>query len=271
MSDLMTIGEFAARSRLSLKALRLYDAKGLLVPAYVDPRTGFRHYGADQLERARRIALLRGLGMPLAVVGDVLDLDGEKASGVVADYWRAVEAEHAARRSMVAYVCNVLLGERAGMYEIKERDVPEQKLVTIQRHVTADKLPTFIPETHKILFAHLEASGAPVTGAPLVIYHGMVSGDSTGPVEVAVPTSGPVEPAGEIAVRLEPAHHEAYTTLTKGQVAFPHIMQAYDAVGAWLRENGKTETASPREVYFDWHCWEEMSDDDPAVDIAFPC
>lgn len=32
-------------SGLSLKALRLYDANGLLVPARVDPATGYRSYG----------------------------------------------------------------------------------------------------------------------------------------------------------------------------------------------------------------------------------
>ncbi|MFG2055738.1 MerR family transcriptional regulator [Micromonospora sp. NPDC048930] len=55
----LSTGEFAARSTLSLKALRLYEARGLLVPARVDARTGVRGYHPDQLDRARRIALLR--------------------------------------------------------------------------------------------------------------------------------------------------------------------------------------------------------------------
>ncbi|MBD3551038.1 MerR family transcriptional regulator [Streptomyces sp. SP18CM02] len=64
--ELITIGELATRTRLSLKALRLYGDRGLLPPAEVDPRTGFRRYGLAQVERARRIALLRATGMPLA-------------------------------------------------------------------------------------------------------------------------------------------------------------------------------------------------------------
>lgn len=38
--DRLTIGAFAANTRLSAKALRHYDALGLLVPATADPRTG---------------------------------------------------------------------------------------------------------------------------------------------------------------------------------------------------------------------------------------
>lgn len=59
----LTIGQFARRTGLSPKALRLYDLSGLLPPADVDPVNGYRRYTADQLERARRISLLRQLEM----------------------------------------------------------------------------------------------------------------------------------------------------------------------------------------------------------------
>ena len=62
---LLTIGDFARASGLSHKALRLYDDLGLLVPAYVDPASGYRFYGPGQLERAVLVGSLRRLGMPL--------------------------------------------------------------------------------------------------------------------------------------------------------------------------------------------------------------
>jgi DNA-binding transcriptional MerR regulator len=49
--SLVSIGEFARLSRLSPKALRLYDELGLLVPAEVDAETGYRWYADTQLER----------------------------------------------------------------------------------------------------------------------------------------------------------------------------------------------------------------------------
>lgn len=70
--ELLTIGAFAARARLSPKALRLYDGLGLLAPAHVDEVSGYRYYRADQAERARLVALLRQLDMPLARIAEVV-------------------------------------------------------------------------------------------------------------------------------------------------------------------------------------------------------
>lgn len=74
MRQLLTIGVFAQAARLSPKALRLYDELGLLRPAAVDGESGYRFYDPAQLERARLIAWLRRLGMPLARIRRVCDL-----------------------------------------------------------------------------------------------------------------------------------------------------------------------------------------------------
>jgi PPM family protein phosphatase len=68
---LLTIGAFARASRLSPKALRLYDELGLLRPAHVDEASGYRYYAPGQLERARLVAWLRRLGMPLAKIAEI--------------------------------------------------------------------------------------------------------------------------------------------------------------------------------------------------------
>jgi protein phosphatase len=98
----MPTGEFARRSRLTRKALRLYDDLGLLRPARTDPRTGYRWYAVEQLDRARLVAWLRHLGMPLARIAVVVSLPPEEAAVAVAEFWRRVEVEHAARRDLAA-------------------------------------------------------------------------------------------------------------------------------------------------------------------------
>ena len=62
------IGEMARASGLSVSALRFYDGAGVLVPAEVDPDTGYRRYADDQLRAARLVASLRRVGMPLAQI-----------------------------------------------------------------------------------------------------------------------------------------------------------------------------------------------------------
>lgn len=70
----MPIGEFAKRSRLSHKALRLYDTMGLLSPDFVDEGSSYRYYSEAQLEKAKLIGLLRQLEMPLNQIAEVLSL-----------------------------------------------------------------------------------------------------------------------------------------------------------------------------------------------------
>ncbi|MEU9081905.1 MerR family transcriptional regulator [Streptomyces sp. NPDC048357] len=67
-----SIGEMARDSGLSVSALRFYDGAGVLVPAWVDPVSGYRWYGPEQLEEAGLLARLRRAGMPLADIRLVL-------------------------------------------------------------------------------------------------------------------------------------------------------------------------------------------------------
>jgi len=41
---MFSIGEFSRITGLSIKALRLYHEKGILVPGRVDDATGYRYY-----------------------------------------------------------------------------------------------------------------------------------------------------------------------------------------------------------------------------------
>ncbi|MFC8086490.1 MerR family transcriptional regulator [Streptomyces sp. NPDC057340] len=107
-TELLTIGAFAKASRLSPKALRLYDELGLLPPARVDPVTGYRRYAPEQVERARLVAWLRRLGMPLVRIRHVCSLDAGAAAEEVRAFWARAEAETAARRDLAAFLVDHL-------------------------------------------------------------------------------------------------------------------------------------------------------------------
>ncbi|MDI6099648.1 MerR family transcriptional regulator [Actinoplanes sp. NEAU-A12] len=66
------IGETARASGLSVSALRFYDGAGVLVPAAVDPSTGYRRYTGEQIRAARLIAGLRRVGMPVAEIASAV-------------------------------------------------------------------------------------------------------------------------------------------------------------------------------------------------------
>ena len=106
--ELWSIGDFARACGLSHKALRLYADSGLLAPAYVDPGSGYRFYDPAQLATARLVAELRGLGMPLAQVADVVRLAPGDAADAVAAYWAQVEERTGARRDRAAFLVDRL-------------------------------------------------------------------------------------------------------------------------------------------------------------------
>jgi protein phosphatase len=116
---LLTIGAFARASRLSPKALRLYDELGLLPPARVDPVTGYRFYEHAQLDRARLVAWLRRLGIPLASIRVVCELEPAAAASEVAAYWARVEADTAARRDLAAFLIGYLSGKDTVMTDAR--------------------------------------------------------------------------------------------------------------------------------------------------------
>ncbi|MFE7749461.1 protein phosphatase 2C domain-containing protein [Streptomyces sp. NPDC057428] len=105
---LLTIGTFAKASRLSPKALRLYDELGLLTPARVDPVSGYRLYAPEQLDQARLVAWLRRLGMPLARIQHVNTLESAAATQEIRAFWAEVEADTAARRDLASFLINHL-------------------------------------------------------------------------------------------------------------------------------------------------------------------
>jgi DNA-binding transcriptional MerR regulator len=88
--DLFSIGRFARLTGLSIGALRHYDELDLLRPVEVDRFTGYRSYGADQVEIGRAIARLRDLEVPLEEIRAVVGTDDP-------DEQRRRVASHAAR------------------------------------------------------------------------------------------------------------------------------------------------------------------------------
>lgn len=82
---LLTIGAFARASRLSPRALRLYDDLGLLRPVRTDPLTGYRLYALEQLAQARLVSWLRRIGMPLVRIRVVCALAPDDAAKEAGD------------------------------------------------------------------------------------------------------------------------------------------------------------------------------------------
>jgi len=266
---LLSIGMFSRRSRLSTKALRLYDRRGLLTPADVDPDTGYRRYRESQLAKARLIVMLRRLNMPLADVAEIVTAPGPVGADLLTSYWEAVERRLASQRELAAYLQARLRGEerRPVLPDVRERDVPEQLVLAERRHIAVEHLSSWIGAAMTRLIKSAQRYGGPAA-APFVVYYGEINDDSDGPAEACVPIDRAHDASSDDAMRAEPAHREAYVTLRKAQVAFPQILSAYDGVSAWIAAHGRTVTGAPREIYF--ADFRAANPGDEVCDVAFP-
>jgi DNA-binding transcriptional MerR regulator len=245
----VSIGEFARRSRLSVKALRLYDELEVLVPARVDESSGYRYYEETQLEQARLVAMLRQLELPLAVIRELLVCHPVDAAGRIAAHWREIESAHDARRELADYLVNRLSGKRSFMYEVATREIPERSLLCLKRNVDEQGAWTLGKEFIAILRERPLPKIEGREGAMFTIYWGEVSADSDGPVEMCkpVPESDAKTLAShypELSLRTEPAHREAYVALPNaalpagpGENPAAQWQLASEALQAWAAEH----------------------------------
>jgi len=273
MMDLMTIGAFAERTRLSPKALRLYGRLGLLPPTRIDPVSGYRLYSEDQVASARLVALLRRLGMPLQAIADIAAKPPGEAAEAVGSYWAGVESAMADRRVLVSYIRAKLTGADMTSYNIQTRIIPERTLLSISRHVHADETDAFFGDA----FSRLR-SAAPgvegIAGAPFLVFYGEVSDDSDGPIELCrpvTPGSGAADPAAAMAdvqLRVEPAHAEIFIRFAMKDMGWPALAPAVDALEAWMREQRREPAGALRQVLI---ADQRTADPDtPVCDLSVP-
>jgi DNA-binding transcriptional MerR regulator len=267
---LLSIGEFAQQARLTAKALRIYDEIGLLRPVDVDPGSGYRRYSPDQVRTAQLIAMLRGADLSLAEIKSLLEeLEGDRslAAARLDRYLKGLELRHTSRRLLICHIQSVLKGEERPMFLIETRHVPSQRVMSIMRRLRAPETDAFVREA-KLAFAdHLH--GAALAGPFTLIFHGIIDYESDGPLEAVLPCPDQVQPSEIVGIRTEPAHDEAFTTITKAEWAYPAILAAYDAVSCSPESLGRPRSRlSCREVYLAEP--DAIGDDEMICDIAFP-
>jgi DNA-binding transcriptional MerR regulator len=89
-AQFLNSSQAARRLGVSVKALRLYEQRGLVTP--IRTAAGWRAYGPNEMGRAAEIASLRALGFSLAQVARVLDGDPKGLEPALAAHQAMLEA-----------------------------------------------------------------------------------------------------------------------------------------------------------------------------------
>ena len=67
------IGDFSRLSKTTIKTLRYYEKEKLLIPAFIDPNTGYRYYETKQLVELSKIISLRQVGLSIKDIRAILN------------------------------------------------------------------------------------------------------------------------------------------------------------------------------------------------------
>jgi DNA-binding transcriptional MerR regulator len=275
MVEQLSIGEFSKATRLSQKALRLYDELGLLPPAFVDPDNGYRYYDASQLEQARHISRLRQLDVPLAQISALIAMEPQAAAQALSEFWTSAEALHDDRRTLALFLISQLKGEMPIMHDVTTREIPERTLLCLKRHV--DGQPA-VWDLAKEFIGYFKEQPMPLlegkAGAPFLIYYSEVNADSDGPVEMCRPI--PRDQAEEIAqrypalsLRVEQAHEEAAVHMGTEETTEAQWQMAGASIVEWAAQHQRQFSGlGVRIVYFVKP--PRTSESVPDLDFAFP-
>jgi DNA-binding transcriptional MerR regulator len=255
--ELFSIGGFANMTNLSLKALRLYDQLGILQPHHIDPQTGYRYYGPDQLPSARMIRVMREMDMPLATIRQVLASMGtinaatKEIEWLVNEYVEMRERQVEQIRGQVHQLIQLIHQEVEPMsFEVNIRNIAPQQVLSITSRVKVDKLDDTIKQSLDKLYQSLKEQKVEAADAPFGIFHGQINEQEDGPVEVCVPVNGKVKAAGDLALKTLQGGDATSVMLNGVQCDFPAILGGYDAAADWIQKNGHEMAERPREV---WH------------------
>lgn len=253
-----SIGRFASIGRVSVRMLRHYDEIGLLVPAHVDPSSGYRSYAPEQLDRLAEVMRLRGLGLGLAEIAAVLRAgDGTPAARALLEAAReelrrtiAVDTDRLARFDAVLRRTEGVPMSTTDL-AVEYRAVPAERVATLTRRAAAfgpEAIGPVVGPMFPEAQALLDAAGVPVRGGAIAIYTADDSGDGGG----AIVTAGfliddDVTAVPGLDVHVLPAVPEAAITTHRGPV--DGIADSWMALADAVRARGALLSDAAREIY----------------------
>lgn len=107
---MLTIGELASYSGVTVRAVRHYHAKGLL-PEPERDYSGYRRYDAKAVVDLIKIRTLAEAGVPLARVQELLHADDEEFAAAVADIDRRLRREIRERQEHRLQIAKLAAGD----------------------------------------------------------------------------------------------------------------------------------------------------------------
>ena len=243
MTDLMQIGDFARLGGVSVKALRHYEDRGLLAPAWVDPSSGYRYYTLDQTDRLARIVTLRLIDFSISEIAKLLDAGCDDSVATALDRRKSALADEQKALTQKRQIADIIqrAGSGAGRRSLKLAPISDALVYSIK--TTAPHLGDPVTEIFEV--AETEAADRRADAAPFLLFHDPPG--AAGPInlEVCIPVADHAQ-GSEGVRRLKGAPLSCGLVFSGG---YHQTETGYRQMTEWIREAGLHHAGPLREIY----------------------
>lgn len=245
--DSYSIGEFSKITGLSVKTLRFYHEKGVLLPSRVDEATGYRYYDSTAVDRARVIAALRRLELSLEEVADILrqgDDDADLVSHL--ERQKARIAERMARqREITRALDEMIRSERAALHLLQsDRFQIEEKVIPAML-IASYRMRGKYSDCGQGFARVARAAGRQIAGKSFCLYHDAEYKDDDAEFETCFPIRKEFRADGISTRVLEQT--TCLSLVHRGP--YPQLGRSYERVLRHAKERNCAIQLPTREVY----------------------
>ena len=248
----LKIGEFSRMMQVTVKTLRHYEQKGLLLPDEVDEWTGYRYYTIDQMQRLNSIRDLQRLGFSLDEIHDLYEETSQEPSlhqldGKIQDTERQLRALMERRAQLLHWrdsIKNIKTMEKFSIQSLPSIIVASHREVIPHYGMIGDMCCNKIgPEMHRL------GCKCPPPGYCFTIEHN----EEYSPTNIDIEYCEQVEEMGQDSAIIQFKTLPAVPTAVcmKHYGPYDRFYQSYTELFKYIDEKGYKITGRPRCSYVD--------------------
>lgn len=237
------ISDFSKITKLTVKALRYYDEENILKPSYRDKDTSYRYYDEKDFQKARLIAMLRGLDFSISEIKDVLSgcCDPDDLSYYLEEKRRMIESRISKEKELIDKISlYIKTNNTEGVsmeYKIMVKEIAPVTVASIRYKGKYSDVGAYIGKIYRAV--KNKAAGAPFN----CCYDSEFKEEAD--IEICVPTTELISDSSISAKELPGI--KAVCTTHKG--SYDRLNLAYKALLDHAKDNNVSCLTPSREIY----------------------
>ncbi len=244
---MFSIGEFSKITGLSVKTIRFYHEKEILIPSCVDDSSGYRYFDHSNIEKARIITYFRDMEFSLNEIKEILDNYDDQAD--IIDYLeqhkQIIEAKLQKYKNITVSLDNIILNEREAIITMENSTFEVEEKVLDTLLIASVRMQGKYSDCGKGFARVGKSFGRYVCGKPLCLYYDGEYREDDANFEACMPIRKGKEVDG-IYVRQLPGGR-CISLLHKG--AYDDLGRSYAKILEYVKAKEYEIILPTREVY----------------------